>query len=105
METLPAIPTTVPDFIYHQVKADKASVALKVGESDQVTITNSAPGPMNISLMGTVQGVDVKLDRTVLDAGGKAVLTMRASVGARPGVLSIQVEQTNQVIPIQITIQ
>jgi hypothetical protein len=102
---IPAIPTTVPDFIYQQVKADKASLSLQVGESDQVTITNSAPGPMNISLTGTVPGVEVKLDRTVLNAGEKAVLTVRATNGARPGVLSIQVEQTNQVIPIQISIK
>ena len=103
--SIPAIPTTVPDYIYKQVKADKASVALKAGESDQVTITNSAPGAMNISLMGSVPGVEVKLDRTVLNTGEKAVLTMRAGADAKPGVLSIQVEQTNQVIPIQVGIK
>jgi hypothetical protein len=102
---MPAIPTTVPDFIYNQVKADKASVTLKTGESGQVTITNGAPGPMNISLTGSVPGVEVKLDRSLLNAGEKAVLTVRAGYDAKPGVLSIQVEQTNQVIPIQVAIQ
>ncbi len=87
------------------MKADKASVALKAGESEQVTITNSAPGAMNISLTGSVPGVEVKLDRTVLKAGEKAVLTVRAGDDAKSGVLSIQVEQTNQVIPIQVAIQ
>jgi hypothetical protein len=104
-KTIPAIPTTVPDFIYKQVKADKASVALKAGESEQVTITNNAPGAMNISLMGSIPGVEVKLDRTVLNTGEKAVLTLRAGNDAKPGVLSIQVEQTNQVIPIQVAIK
>ena len=103
--SIPPIPTTVPDFVYKQVKADKASVTLKAGESGQVTITNGAPGDMNISLTGSVPGVEVKLDRTVLNAGEKAVLTVRAGTDARSGVLSIQVEQTNQVIPIQIAIQ
>jgi hypothetical protein len=102
---LPAIPTTVPDFIYKQVKADKTSVALKAGESEQVTITNEAPGAMNISLTGSVPGVEVQLDRTALNTGEKAVLTVRAGDNAKPGVLSIQVEQTNQVIPIQIAIK
>jgi hypothetical protein len=102
---IPAIPVTVPDSFYKQVKADKASVTLKVGESEQVTITNSAPGAMNISLMGSVPGVEVKLDRTVLNAGEKAVLTVRAAYDAKPGVLSIKVEQTNQVIPIQVAIK
>jgi hypothetical protein len=103
--SIPAIPTTVPDFIYQQVKADKASVALKAGESGQVTITNSAPGAMNISLTGSVPGVEVKLDRAVLKTGEKAVLTVRAGDNAKSGVLSIQVEQTNQVIPIQVAIR
>jgi hypothetical protein len=102
---MPVIPTTVPDDIYNQVKADKASVTLKTGESGQVTITNGAPGPMNISLTGSVPGVEVKLDRSLLNAGEKAILTIRAGNDAKPGVLTIQVEQTNQVIPIQVAIQ
>ena len=104
-KSIPEIPTTVPDFIYKLVKADKASVTLQAGESGQVTITNSAPGTMNISLTGSVPGVEVKLDRTVLNTGEKAVLTVRAGDHAQSGVLSIQVAQTNQVIPIQVTIK
>ena len=104
-KSIPEIPTTVPDFIFKLVKADKESVALQAGESGQVTITNSAPGVMNISLTGSVPGVEVKLDRTVLKAGENAVLTMRAGDSAQSGVLSIQVAQTNQVIPIQVTIK
>ena len=103
--TIPAIPTTVPDFIFKQVKADKASIALKVGESERVTISNSAPGPMNISLTGSVPGVEVKLDRTVVNAGEVAVLTVQAGGDAKSCVLSIRVEQTNQVIPIQVVIK
>ena len=104
-KSIPEIPTTVPDFIFKLVKADKESVALQAGESGQVTITNSAPGVMNISLTGSVPGVEVKLDRTVLKAGENAVLTVRAGDNAQSGVLSIQVAQTNQVIPIQVTIK
>jgi hypothetical protein len=104
-KSIPEIPTTVPDFIFKLVKADKESVALQAGESGQVTITNGAPGVMNISLTGSVPGVEVKLDRTVLKAGENAVLTMRAGDSAQSGVLSIQVAQTNQVIPIQVTIR
>lgn len=104
-KSIPEIPTTVPDSIYKQVKADKTSVSLKAGESEQVTITNSALGTINISLMGSVPGVEVKLDRTVLNTGEKAVLTLQAGADAKPGVLSIQVEQTNQVIPIQVAVK
>ena len=104
-KSIPEIPTTVPDFIFKLVKADKESVALQAGESGQVTITNGAPGVMNISLTGSVPGVEVKLDRTVLKAGENAVLTVRAGDNALSGVLSIQVAQTNEVIPIQVTIK
>jgi hypothetical protein len=104
-KTIPAIPTTVPDFIYQQVKADKASVALKAGESEKVILTNSAPGAMTISLTGSVPGVEVNLDHTILNTGEKAVLTVQAGTDAKSGVLSIRVEQTNQVIPIQVAIK
>jgi DNA-binding protein YbaB len=103
--SIPAIPTTVPDYIYKQVNTDKESVSLKTGESERVTITNSAPGIVNISLTGSLAGVEVKLDRTILNAGEKAVLTVHAGHDAKSGVLSIQVEQTNQVIPIQVAIK
>ena len=33
------------------------------------------------------------------------VLTLRAGDGAKSGLLSIKVEQTGQVIPIQVTVQ
>jgi hypothetical protein len=60
---------------------------------------------MNISLTGSIPGVEVKLDRTVLKAGEKAVLTVQAGDDAKSGVLSIQVMQTNQVIPIHVAIE
>jgi hypothetical protein len=91
-------------FIFTQVKADKTAVSLKAGESDQVTISNSAQGPMSISIMGAPPGVEVKLDRMDLKSGEKALLTFRAGADAKPGILSIRVEQTNQVIPIQVSI-
>jgi len=92
------------NFIFSQVKADKTAVSLKAGESDQVTISNSAQGQMSISILGAPPGVEVKLDRMDLKSGEKAVLTFRAGAGAKPGILSVRVEQTNQVIPIQVSV-
>jgi hypothetical protein len=88
-----------------QVKADKQAVSLKPGGSDQVTITNEAPGIMTIAVLGSITGVNVTLDRMDLKTGEKAVVTFRAGNNAKPGVLSIRVEQTNHVIPIQVGIQ
>jgi len=87
-----------------QVKADKQSLNLKPGEAQQVAITNGAPGTISISLLGSLPGVDIKLDRLQMKAGEKALLTFRAGDVARPGMVSILVEQTNQVIPIQVNI-
>jgi hypothetical protein len=39
-----------------------------------------------------------------IPAGEKAVVTLRAGAGAKPGVLSLQVEQTNQVFTIQVNV-
>jgi hypothetical protein len=88
-----------------QVRADKQAVSLKPGGSDQVTITNQAPGVMSISVIGSIPGVNVTLDRMELKTGEKAVVTFRAGNDARPGGLSIRVDQTNHVIPIRVDVQ
>jgi hypothetical protein len=99
-----AIPTD-PSFALGKVRADKTVVNLKPGGSAEITLTNSALGLMSISLMGRIPSVDVKLDRVNLNAREKAVLTVQANDGARSGTLSIQVDQTNEVIPIQVNIE
>jgi hypothetical protein len=102
---LPAIPSGKDmAFIFTQVKADKSVVSLKPGVEEQVTITNGAKGQVSLELTGKLPGVEVKLDRINLAAGEKAILTLRAGNDATPGVLSLRVEQTNQVIPIQVKI-
>jgi hypothetical protein len=103
---LPAVPNgKAMAFIYTQVKADKSVVSLKPGGEEQVTLTNGAQGTVTIDLTGSLPGVDVKLDRMNIAAGEKAILTVHAGSGAKPGVLSLRVEQTNQVIPIQVKIE
>jgi hypothetical protein len=103
---LPAVPDAKSmAFIYTQVKADKSVVSLKPGGEEQVTLTNNAQGPVSIDLTGALPGVDVKLDRMNIGAGEKGILTLRAGKDAKPGVLSLRVEQTNQVIPIQVKIE
>ncbi|MBZ5618578.1 MAG: hypothetical protein LAQ69_07630 [Acidobacteriia bacterium] len=102
---LPAVIPDNADFVMALVKADKGSVSLKPGQPETVTIRNGAPGIMNISLVETIPGVEAKLDHLELKVGDKAVLTLRAGDGARSGLISIKVEQTGQVIPIQVSVQ
>jgi hypothetical protein len=103
--SIPEIPTTVPDFIYKQVSVDKDSLTLKPGETGQVTITNSAPGAMSLSVSGAGTGVETKLEDSTVGAGKNTTLSVRAKEGARSCVVTIRVEQTTQTIPVQVTIQ
>jgi hypothetical protein len=100
--SLASLPTA--DSLFKQIQLDKNSVRLKAGESAEVTISNGAPGLTSLTLPAALPGVEAKLDKALLQAGGKAVLTLRAAKGAKSGVLNVQVEQTMQLLPIQITI-
>lgn len=101
--SLANIPTSA-DFVFKQIRLDKDAVSLKEGESAEITISNSAPGPMPVSLPSPLKGIEGKFDVATVPSGGKAVLTLQASKGAKSGVLNLQVEQTLQLIPIRITI-
>jgi hypothetical protein len=100
--SLAALPTA--ESLFKQIQLDKNSVRLKPGESVEVTVHNGAPGVTSLTLPGSLPGVEAKLDKSALEPGGKAVLTLRAAKGAKSGVLTLQVEQTLQALPIQITI-
>jgi hypothetical protein len=106
----PALPSSIPtlkdmDFIFSQVKPDKTAVKLKPGEPEKVVITNRANGPVSLTLTEVPPGVDAKLDHANIAAGDKATLTLRAAERAKPGVLSLRVDQTNRVIPIQVAFE
>jgi len=59
---------------------------------------------MSLSVPAALPGLEAELDKSTLSAGGKATLTLRAAKGAKSGVLNVRVEQTMQLLPIQITI-
>ena len=100
--SLAVLPTA--ESLFKQIQVDKDSVSLKAGESAEVTVSNAAPGLTSVSLLGALPGVEAKFDKPLVQSGGKAVLTLRAAKGARSGVLTIQVEQTGQLFPIQVTV-
>jgi hypothetical protein len=104
---LPAIPSAkdIEKKMAAQVKADKAAVTLKGMEVQKVTIINDAPGQVTIALLGTLPGVEAKLDRAAIGPGEKATLTLRIAGAAKAGVLSVHVDQSGQLIPIQVSIE
>ncbi len=102
---LPAVIPQNADFVMSLVKADKGEVTLKPGQPETVTIRNGAPGIVDISVAGKIPGVEAKFDHTNLKVGDQAVLTLEASEGARPGTVTLKVEQTGQLISIQVFVK
>ena len=109
-DAAPALPTqeqmqALAQQLANLVKADKESITLKTGQSEAVTLTNNSTGTMSLVLAGKVDGVHAELDRRTLKPKERATLSVQAGEGAKSGTFTIQVEQTNQVIPVQVHIQ
>jgi hypothetical protein len=90
--------------------ADKPSVRLKSSgpSSEQVAISNPSPWPMALSLTDPkIAGLTVTLDRLALKPNEKAILSIQSSGGVQipkaPFTISVKVQQTNQIIPIQVS--
>jgi hypothetical protein len=101
---LPAALPDNADFVLNLVKADKETVELKPGMSEKVTITNSAPGNMDLTIVGRIPGVEASLDHAQMKVGDRAVLTLKAGDKPQSGLFSLRIEQTGLVIPIQVVI-
>jgi hypothetical protein len=91
-----------PEFLFKQIKLNKEEVSIVAGESAEVLVTNSAPGAMNLSAKALSEGVEAKLEKSTLQSNETAILKIATTKDARPGVVNLTVEQTGQVIPIQI---
>lgn len=97
------IPGSVAQFM-SAVKAEPQSVTLTPGGSQQIAISNTAPGLMQVAVTGSVPGVDAKLDRAEIKPGERATLTVHAGDNAKSGRLQVRVAPTGQLIPIQIEV-
>jgi hypothetical protein len=93
--------------VLSQVSADRKSVKLKAapGSSENVTITSKMPGTIQLQLGQTAYpGFEVKLDRTELKEGEKAVVSFRSVSGKKHAAAPVRVVvlPTNQPIDIQV---
>lgn len=102
--TLPASIPDSADFVSKLVKADKETVELKPGVAEKVILTNSAPGNMDLVIEGAIPGVEATLDHPQMKIGDQAVLTLKGGDNPQAGLLSIRVQQTGLVIPIQVVV-
>jgi hypothetical protein len=98
--------------LWKQVHADKQSVQLKAQEasSAQVTISSELPGMVSLQLQAPdVPGLVVKLDRTELKAGEKAVLSFDfkpdKNAPRSPLAVNVLVQPINSVIGVRVVFQ
>jgi hypothetical protein len=99
-----SIPTDV-GWVMKQVKADRQQLLLAAGESALVNISNGAPGLMSITVLPAPAGLEASVDHKSLKPGEQVVLTVKAGDTAKSGIINIRVDQTQEVIPIQVTIK
>lgn len=97
--------------LLNAVRADKTAVELDGGKasSAQVAISNKMPGSVSLSVEPpAVSGLAVSLDSKEVKSGGTATLTIHwkpgAAIPGKPVTVIVEVEPTNQTIPIQATI-
>ena len=99
------IPGGVPPEAMGHVKLDHTSVTLKPGQTETVTFSNDGSDSRNLLPLGTVAGLETKLDRAELPGGGKAVLTVHAGKDAKSGVLSFVIPQTAELFSVHVSIE
>jgi hypothetical protein len=92
------------DELMNLVRADKSAVTLRPGESERIVIDNAMKGPVTLTIQGKLEGVEASFDRTVVPAGEKATLTVKATDGAKSGMFTIQVPALSKSIPLKVTV-
>jgi hypothetical protein len=97
----PAIPTSI-DFVLNKVKLDRTSIVLKPEETQQLTVTNTAPGTMTLVLTQTLPGIEVNVDNPVMKSGEKAVVTLKANENPHSGTMSFRVDPTGEVLAWEV---
>ena len=108
---LPDITNTPnPETLWRQVKPDRSTVELKASapSSAQITIHNGMPGSVTLELRKPpIPGLEVKLDRTQIPAGEKAVVSFHyeptKNVPHEAVRVDVVVQPTNAMFPLQIT--
>ncbi|MFN7996301.1 MAG: hypothetical protein U0Q18_22000 [Bryobacteraceae bacterium] len=90
------------------LKLDKTSVVLKrdAASSDQVTFVNQSQSSVKlIPIPAPLPGLTLKLDKTEVPAGGKAVLAIQSAGGIKtPTSVSVRVMPQNQLLSFKINV-
>ena len=112
--TIPSLKTAPSlESIWKSVSADKNTVSLSATKesSEEVVIANGMGGTIQLALeFPPLPGLSVQLDRNEVKAGEKAKVVFhsgeRKTTLAKTTILvNVRVQPTNQVSPIQVTLQ
>jgi hypothetical protein len=87
------------------LKFDKTAIILTPGEAEKITISNNGNGLRTLLLLGSLAGVEAKMDHSDLQSGENAVLTLLANKDAKGGVLMMAISQTAETFNVQISIK
>ena len=92
-------------FAMGKIEVDRTAIALAPGTSEQIHISNHSPGPMMLELGYPLKGVEPKLDRTDLNQGDNATLTLKANKEPFGGIFYLRIMPTEEVITIRVQIK
>lgn len=101
----PGMPGSGPPAPAGHFKADHDSITLTPDEPATVTFTNSADSIRDVLMVGSLPGVEAKLDKTRVPAGQKAVLTLTAGSDAKGGVLKFVIPQSAEMLSVEVKIR
>lgn len=89
----------------HHVKLEKSEIAIRAGGSAQVKISNDADDTRQLMVLGQLAGIEAKLEAPTVKGNASINLNLKATEGAKSGVLNIVVATTGEMLPVQITVK
>jgi hypothetical protein len=101
----PGTSLTSSDIALNRIRVDKDSLTLKAGEFGQITVSNTALGPMTVTCLKT-QSFEATPELVVLKAGEKATVTVKALAGApKTSSLYFRVEPSMEQLVVKVTVE
>jgi hypothetical protein len=108
MPAMPAMPKDLPKdagFVLGKVQVDKREVKISAGGTEKVTIANGSAGTISLECGYPLGGIQAKLDRTEVNRGEKAVLTLTAGKEPAGGAYYVRIMPTGEALVINVVVQ
>jgi hypothetical protein len=94
-----------PAFVLGKLYVDRSAITLAPGKSETITIGNGSVGPVSLELGYPLKDIAAKLDRTDLQQGDKAILTLTAGKEPGGGTYYLRVMPTGESISVQVQVK